>query len=191
MYYLDANIVYPMFAITKKRLDLFYNTGSSGNTLLDYCIDLLRKADKRSELLILSDLSVLETLGVASRDIGPEKAKMILQAIHKQIFLEVIQTSQSAWLIAKAMSVKTSIEARDSLHLAIALLTDVVTSLITCDKDFTARAQIFLTIDYEKFSIAKELQTWYRFSDMEILTLERKIVTRATSLNMELISLTE
>lgn len=187
MLYLDANILYPMFAATEKRRTQFNNEGSSGNKLLDYCITLIRDIDSGDKLVVLSDLAIMETLGVASRDIGPKKARSILQAVNKQQFMEVIQTTQYAWMVAQSLTVSTSIEGRDSLHLANALLTQIVRKVITCDKDFAEKAQIFLNRNYQHFELLDELKTWYQISNEEQTDLVQIIKNRASELQFDLI----
>ena len=162
MLYLDANIVYPMFAATEKRRTRFINEGSSGNKLLDYCITLIRDIDRGDKLVVLSDLAIMETLGVASSDIGPKKARSILQAVNKQQFMEVIQTTQYAWMVAQ-------------------------TKVITCDKDFVEKAQIFLTRNYQNFELLDELKTWYQISNEEQTDLVQIIKNRASELQFDLI----
>lgn len=188
MFYLDANIVYPMFAITAKRQKRFESTGTSGNSILDRCITLIQGIDNGKELAILSDLAVLETLGVASRDVGFENARKILKAIFAQKNLEVIQTTQHAWIVAKSLTVLTSIEARDSLHLANALLSQVVTTIITSDKDFREKGQRFLDQNYAQFSIPPEIQAWYQITEQEKTGLHSQIQQRALELGFDLVT---
>ena len=187
MLYLDANILYPMFAITDKRRTRFNNEGSSGNKLLDYCIPLIQDIDRGDKVVVLSDLAIMETLGVASRDIGPKKAKSILQAINKQQFLEVIQTTQYAWIVAQSLTVTTSIEGRDSLHLANALLTKIVRKVITCDRDFAEKAQLFLTHNFQRFELFDELKAWYQISAEEQTHILEIVKSRALELQFDLI----
>lgn len=189
MSYIDANIIYPMFAITEKRRALFDKTGTSGHQLLDYCIQLLTEVDMGNQLLIFSDLGVLETLGIASRDIGIEKSQMILQAINRQKYIEIIQTTQTAWVTAFTLIKTVSIEGRDSLHLANALITKITIELVTCDKKFADAAIAFLRRDHLNFQIPQELQNWYQVSDEEKKSLEEQISSRVSELEIELIQI--
>lgn len=188
MKYLDANVLFPMFAVTEKRQLEYLESGTSGNAIIDYCLVLLEEIDKNKQVLIVSDLAVLETLGVASRDAGPEKARLILQAINKQLGIEVIQTSQLAWAVAKAITVVSSIEGRDSLHLANSLLTEVVTRIVTCDKDFAVKSRLFLEEGINNFMVPEELLNWYRLSQDDAHNLLGLIKSRS-NIEIELLEL--
>ncbi|MHA1168439.1 MAG: hypothetical protein ACTSP4_01480 [Candidatus Hodarchaeales archaeon] len=186
MKYLDANILFPMFATSKKRHLRYIETGTSGNTIIDYCFKLIKELDNNRLVLIVSDLAVLESLGVASRDAGPGKAKIILQAINKQLGIVIIQTTQLAWVLAKTITIVSSIEGRDSLHLANSLLTKVVTELVTCDKNFALKSRLFLEGKIHDFAIPRELLNWYRLSQDDAQDLYR-LVQSCPNLEIELL----
>lgn len=184
--YVDANILYPMFGISKKRFERYTEEGTTGSKLLNYCLHLLEAMEKKEVILLVSDLGILETIGVASRDIGIVKARRILEGIHAQKNLEIIKSDQLNWMLAYNLTMNTRIEARDSLHLSNALLTTLVTDLVTCDRDFGERAAAITTKISQSIEFNPIPEKWYNLENGNDL-IKELLNQREKQLQIELV----
>jgi hypothetical protein len=143
MKYLDANILFPMFALSARRRKNFKEEGSTGSLICDFGLNLIGEMDEGITRCLISDLVLLETSSVVSRDTDPDKAALLVQAVLSQKGLEIFYTPDIAWIVAQSLVLQTAIEARDSLHLANCLLINLIQELLTCDKDFYEKATEF------------------------------------------------
>ncbi len=144
MKYLDANVLFPMFALSERRRRRFEEEGSSESIICDFCLKLIGEMDEGATTCLISDLVLLETSSVVGREATPTKATMLVQAVLRQKGLDVFYTTDMAWIVAQSLVLQTSIEARDSLHLANCLLVDLVEEFLTSDKDFYKKATQFV-----------------------------------------------
>jgi hypothetical protein len=72
--FIDANILFRMFATTTFRLERFNSSGSSGSKSLDHAINIQMKLRDGTETYLTSELALLEACVVASVKTSSEKS---------------------------------------------------------------------------------------------------------------------
>ena len=168
--FIDSNVLFRMFATSPGKIEQYQKTGSCGSEALDYAIGLLLKLGK--ERYSTSEIALLETVGVTSRLGGSAKAQMLLEAVMAQEGLRILETRALAYPISFAFTLEYRLEARDSLHLGVAVLggADV---LITSDADFAARTKSIVNrAAVEGFHIPQLVRSIYHLESKEAGLIE-------------------
>lgn len=80
--FIDANILFRMFAVSPTRMERYRSKGTSGSKALDYAINVLLNVHKGS--YSTSEVALLEACSVAAREAGREKAITLLKAVLEQ-----------------------------------------------------------------------------------------------------------
>lgn len=94
---------------------------------------------------------------------------------------QILETRALAYPLGFATVLTYQLEARDSLHLAVAALGGV-TALITSDKNFADGTEsITKQVALEGFQLPKPIAAMYGLTDKEVTLIEEK-VTRSLSL---------
>lgn len=176
--FIDSNVLFRMFAAPTVRIEQHRRTGSCGNKALDYAIELLLKLGK--EKYSTSEIALMETVGVASRLGGSAKAERMLEAVMAQEGFRILETNALAYPIAFAFILAYHLEARDSLHLAVAFLGGVST-FITSDGSFATGTQSMMKqVKNEGFHIPLTVRTIYRLGSKEAELIEQTVASIST-----------
>lgn len=167
-----------MFAASPLKIEQHRKTGSCGSKALDYAIELLLKLGKES--YSTSEIALLETVGVASRLGGPGKAERLLEAVIAQEGFRILETRALAYPLSFALTLAYQLEARDSLHLAVAILGGV-SILITSDASFASGTESIINqVEGEGFHIPRSVRTIYHLNPREATLIEEKAASVST-----------
>lgn len=184
--FIDANILFRMFAITLSRLERFESSGSSGSKPLDYAIRILIKLRDGAGTYFTSELALLEACGVASNETSSDKAYQLLKSALEQDGLGVLEVQPLAWPLAFSFTLYDGVGARDALHLAVALLGQV-NKITTSDSHFAdgiERMRVEIK-DSGRINIPPIIQSMYGISGEERGMLEQNITRVLSSLDVE------
>jgi predicted nucleic acid-binding protein len=177
--FIDSNVLFRMFAASPDAIRRYQETGTCGNAQLDYAIGLLLRLGEGG--CSTSELALLETVGVASRLGGREKAETLLRAVVTQDGFQVLETRALAYPVSFAFVTTYGLEARDSLHLSVASLSGV-DSLLTSDIDLAERTEsVIRRAREEGFRLPDQIRTIYHLTVREARLTEEQ-VTRSLSL---------
>ena len=174
----DANILFRMFAVTPARMEDYNSKGTSGSKSLDYAIDIMAKLPDGD--YSTSELALLEACGVASRESGRNKSISLLEAALEQEGLTILEAKALAYPLAFCFVLEHGLEARDALHLGIAVISRVST-IATSDREFADGIE-----GIRKGSgirIPTVIEAMYGLSEQEALVLSRN--TNAALSNIE------
>ncbi len=172
-----------MFAASPVKIKQYRETGSCGNKALDYATDLLLKLGAGG--YSTSELALLETVGVASRLGGPGKGETLLRAVITQLGFRVLETRALSYPLSFAFTLAYRLEARDSLHLSVAILGGT-SILLTSDMDFADGTQsIIEQVADEGFQIPPAVRTIYRLADKESSLIEETVTRSLSHLSVE------
>jgi predicted nucleic acid-binding protein len=172
-----------MFAASPQKIRQYQETGSCGNKSLDYAIGLLLKLERGG--YSTSEIAVLETVGVASRLGGVSKAETLFRAVIMQEGFRILETRALTYPLAFAFVLMYQLEARDSLHLAVATLSGV-TVLITSDGNFADGTEsIIKQVAQHGFQFPKPVRAIYRLTDKEATLIEEKAAQSLSLLSLE------
>jgi predicted nucleic acid-binding protein len=161
-----------MFAVSPIKIKQYQETGTCGNKSLDYAIGLLLKLGKGG--YSTSEIALLETVGVASRLGGPAKAETLLRAVITQEGFRILETRALAYPLSFAFVLASELEARDSLHLSVAILAGT-TVLVTSDVDFADGTESMVRQVIERgFQIPQSIRTIYQLTREEAALIEKK-----------------
>lgn len=168
-----------MFAASADMIRRYQESGSCGNKSLDYAIGLLLRLGEGG--CSTSELALLETVGVATRLGGRNKAETLLRAAVMQEGFQILGTRALAYPLSFAFVLTYGLEARDSLHLAVATLSGVGI-LTTSDVDFANGTEsVIKQVTDEGFQLPRHIRTIYRLSDKQATLIEER-ATRSLSL---------
>lgn len=184
--FIDTNVLFRMFAITPTRFEQFNSTGTSGSKSLDHAIGIILKLRDGTEKFLTSELALLEACGVASNESrNPEKAVLLLKSALEQEGLSILDVKPLAWPVAFSFTLE-NIEARDALHLAVALLGQA-NSLMTSDKQFASAVEALKNkVETEgRIIIRPIIQLMYDITEVEANTLERNVARLLSHLELE------
>ena len=172
-----------MFAASPQKIRQYRETGSCGKKSLDYAIGLLLNLERGG--YSTSEIALLETVSVASRLGGRTKAEILFHSVTMQEGFQILETRALAYPLSFATVLKYQLEARDSLHLAVAALGGV-TALITSDKEFADRTEsITKQVAVEGFEVPKPVGTIYELTDREVALIEEKVTQSLSLLSVE------
>ncbi len=172
-----------MFAASPQKIRKYEEAGSCGNSSLDYAIGLLLKLERGD--YSTSEIAVLETVSVASRLGGLNKAEILFEAVMTQQGLRILETRALAYPIAFTFVLMHQLEARDSLHLAIAAL-NAVSGLITSDKDFAdGTAVIIKKVADRGFQMPPLVRVFYGLTDKEAALIEERVAQSLSLVSLE------
>lgn|SRR5487761_211550 len=184
--FIDANILFRMFAITSSRLERFNSSGSSGSKSLDHAINILMKLRAGTETYLTSELALLEACGVASVETSSEKAHTLLRSALEQQGLGLLEVKALTWPLAFSFTLCHRIEARDALHLAVALVGQA-NKIATSDNAFADGIEEMKDKikSSGRIDIPPVIQAMYVIAGQETVTLERNITRVLSSLEVE------
>jgi predicted nucleic acid-binding protein len=167
-----------MFAVSRLKIEQYKETGSCGNKSLDYAIDLLLKLGEGS--YSTSEIALLETVSIASRLGGSNKAETLLRAVIAQEGFRILETRALAYPLSFAFTLAYRLEARDALHLAVAILGGV-SVLITSDTDFADGTESIINhVTEQGFHIPRSVRTIYHLDGREAALIEEKAASLST-----------
>lgn len=81
MKYLDVNILFPMFALSARRRKKFQEERSTGSLICDFGLNMIEEMDEGITRCLISDLVLLETSSMVSRDTDHTKAALLVQNV--------------------------------------------------------------------------------------------------------------
>jgi predicted nucleic acid-binding protein len=172
-----------MFAASPQKIRQYQETGSCGKKSLDYSIALLLNLERGG--YSTSEIALLETISVASRLGGPRKAETIFRSVITQEGFRVLETRALAYPLGFAFVLTYQLEARDSLHLAVAALSGV-TSLITSDESFAVGTDSLVEqVALQGFQLSKAVASAYHLTDEEATLIEQKAAQSLATLSVE------
>ena len=176
--FIDSNVLFRMFAVSRLKIEQYKETGSCGNKSLDYAINLLLKLSEGE--YSTSEIALLEMVGVASRLAGTSKAETLLQSVIAQEGLRILETRALAYPLSFAFTLTYRLEARDALHLGVAVLNGV-NVLITSDADFAAGTESIVNhVTEQGFHIPSSVRTIYRIGGREAALIEEHASSLST-----------
>jgi len=162
-----------MFAASPQTIRKYRENGSCGRESLDYAIELLLRLGEGG--YSTSEIALLETVGVASRLGGKAKAEELFKAVTLQEGLRVLETRSLAYPLSFELVLSYQLEARDSLHLSVAILNSV-SKLITSDADFADRTELMIeSVKHEGLQLPGFIKTMYQIQDEEADLLEKRL----------------
>lgn len=181
--FIDSNVLFRMFAASPQKIKQYQETGSCGNKSLDYAIGVLLNLAPGG--YSTSEIALLETISVASRLGGPRKAEILFQSVIMQEGLRVLETRALAYPLSYALVLNHQLEARDSLHLAVAVLGGV-TALVTSDRGFADGTEsITKHVALRGFQLPKPVSVIYGLSDREVTLIEEKAAKSLSIFSVE------
>jgi predicted nucleic acid-binding protein len=185
--FIDANILFRMFAVTPARLERYNSSGTSGSKSLDYAIKTMMKIQSSDpeDAYSTSELALLDVCGVASREGSTDRAGRILQDVLEQQGLSILETSPLSYPLAFAFTLGSGIEARDALHLSVALIRKV-TTIATSDLQFARGIEILRDKAVEeRLRIPTMVQKMYSLAEHQCLLIERAATSAFSALEVE------
>ena len=181
--FIDSNVLFRMFAASPRKIRQYQRTGSCSNKALDYAIDLLLKLGEGG--YSTSELALLETVGVASRLGGLGKEETLLRAVITQAGFRVLETRALSYPLSFAFTLAYQLEARDSLHLSVAILGGT-SILITSDTDFADGTESMIEqVAEQGFQIPRPVRTIYHLADKESSLIEESVARPLSLLSVE------
>jgi len=172
-----------MFAASPQKIRQYQETGSCGKKSLDYAIGLLLNLERGG--YSTSEIALLETVSVASRIGGPSKAETLLESVMMQEGFRILETRALAYPLSFAFVLTYQLEARDSLHLAVAALAGV-TAIITSDRNFADGTEsITKQVALRAFQLPRYVSAIYGLSDREATLIEEKVARSLSLLSVE------
>jgi predicted nucleic acid-binding protein len=181
--FIDSNVLFRMFAASPEAIRRYQETGSCGNPSLDHAIALLLRLGEGG--CSTSELALLETVGVAARLGGREKAETLLRAVVTQDGFHVLETRALAYPVSFSFVMTQGLEARDSLHLSVATLSGV-NVLTTSDIDFAEGTEsVIRQAKEEGFRLPGYVTTMYRLTGTEARLAEEQVTRSLLLLKVE------
>ena len=181
--FIDSNVLFRMFAVSPQKIKQYQETGSCGKKSRDYAIGLLLNLERGG--YSTSEIALLETISVASRLGSPSKAETILQSVIMQEGFRILETRALAYPLSFAFVLTYQLEARDSLHLAVAALGGVV-AIITSDRNFADGTEsIIKQVALRAFQLPKYVSVIYGLPDKEATLIEEKVARSLSLLSVE------
>jgi predicted nucleic acid-binding protein len=181
--FIDSNVLFRMFAASPQKIRQYQETLSCGKESLDYAIGLLLNLGWGG--YSTSEIALLETISVASRLAIPSKAEILLQSVIMQEDFWILETRAPAYPLVFAFVLTYQLEARDSLHLAVAALAGV-TALITSDRNFADGTEsVVKQVALQGFQIPKYVSTIYGLTDREATLIEGKVAQSLSLLSVQ------
>ena len=178
--FIDANILFKMFAVTPSRMEKYNSSGTSGSRGLDYAIKILLSLN--DEMYSTSELALLEACGVASREAGNEKARSLLKVALEEESLAILDVRAITYPLAFSFVLGYGFETRDALHLGVAVLARV-SRVLTSDDDFADRIDSLIKeVRHDRIRIPSAVQAMYCLSDKEIQIVEKDAMSVLTNL---------
>jgi len=172
-----------MFAASPQKIKQYQETGSCGKKSLDYAIALLLNLERGG--YSTSEIALLETISVASRLGGPSKAEAMFRSVIMQEGLRILETRALTYPLGFAIVLRYQLEARDSLHLAVATLGGV-TALVTSDESFADGTEsIIKQVALQGFQLPKSISAIYRLTDKESTLIEQRAAQSLALLSVE------
>jgi predicted nucleic acid-binding protein len=181
--FIDSNVLFRMFATSSQKIKQYKETGSCGKKSLDYAIGLLLNLEQGG--YSTSEIALLETISVASRLGGASKAETLFQSVVMQEGLRILETRALAYPLGFSLVLEYQLEARDSLHLAVAALGGV-TALITSDRNFTEGTESIINqVALHGFQLPNSVSAIYGLTDKEATLIEEKASKSLSLLSVE------
>lgn len=183
MKFIDSNVLFRMFAASGEMIRRYREAGSCGNRALDYAIGLLLRVGEGG--YSTSELALLETVSVAARLGGKEKAGTLFRAVLTQEGLQILETRALAYPLSFALVLTYGLEARDSLHLAVATLSGV-SILTTSDVSFADGTEsVIKQVTDQGFQLPTHIRAVYRLTDEQATFIERQFSQSLSILSVE------
>ncbi len=181
--FIDSNILFRMFAASPAKIERYRENGSCGNESLDYAVGLLLKLGEGG--YSTSEIALLETVSVASRLGGQSKAEALFRAAITQEGLRILETRGLAYPLSFAFVLDYRLEARDSLHLAVATLS-AVSILITSDANFADGTETAIKqVAEQGFQLPRSVRAVYRLTGKETTLVEEKVNQSLSLISVE------
>ena len=181
--FIDANVLFRMFAVSAPRLERYRSQGTSGSKTLDHAIGILLELEKGD--YSTSELALLEACGVAAREAGKEKALSLLKAAMEQEGLSVLSIKAMTYPLALSFVLEHGLQVRDALHLAVAVIARL-TKISTSDADFADRIEHLRTDSLNiGFRIPRIVEEMYGMTHQETRMLEQTATFALSALSVE------
>jgi predicted nucleic acid-binding protein len=172
-----------MFAASPAKIKQYQETGACGNESLDYAIDLLLRLGEGG--YSTSELALLETVSVASRLGGQWKAETLFGAVIAQESFQILETKALAYPLSFAFTLENQLEARDSLHLAVATLSGV-NAIITSDTKFADSIESMTKHVVQRgFRLPTSVRGVYRLTRKQASIIEEQVTPRLSILSVD------
>ncbi len=181
--FIDANILFRMFAVSPLRLERYRSERTSGSKTVDYAIRLLLELENGD--YSTSELALLEACGVAAREAGQEKAISLLKSVLEQEGLSILGIKALTYPLALSFVLEHGLQARDALHLGVAVIAHA-TKISTSDADFADRIEQ-LGRDAQSIGIRmpRLVEEMYGMTDQEARMLEQRATLTLSNLGVE------
>lgn len=182
--FIDANVLFRMFAVSATRLERYRSQGTSGSKALDYAISTLLSVGDAGGYAT-SELALLEACGVASREGGEEKSVSLLKATLEQEGMSILGMKALAYPLAFTFILEHEMQARDALHLGIAVISKV-DRIVTSDGDFADCTEALVRqASNTGIRIPRIIEQMYGLSEDETRLIERSATTSLSRLKVE------
>ena len=181
--FIDANILFRMFAVSSKRMEGYHEKGTSGSKALDYAIGVLLNLYRGG--YSTSELALLEACGVAARVGKIDKATVFLRAVLEQEGLSILGVTAPVYPLAYAFVLEYGMGARDALHLGVATMGGV-NRIATSDVEFAdGVGKIRDGARSRGIKIPRILGTMYGLSGQERYILENRATSALSKMEAE------
>jgi len=181
--FVDANILFKMFAVSRKRLEGYHEKGTSGSKALDHAIDILLNLYRGG--YSTSELALLEACGVVARVGNIDKATLFLRAVLEQEGFSILGVTALVYPLAYAFVLEYGIGARDALHLGVATISGV-NRVATSDIEFADGVEkIGWGARSRGIKIPRIVEAMYGLSGQERHILENRATSALSKMETE------
>lgn len=132
--FIDTNILFRMFAISKKRHERYLKEGTTGLKSLDYSLKLLEACERGEIRIVVNDLAVMESCGIPARNGLAAKARSMAEAIMHQEGIDIYTIPAILYPTAFSSVLNYGFQVRDAIHVASSIILGA-DKLITSDLD--------------------------------------------------------
>lgn len=155
--FIDSDVLVRFLAINQEKKQLFDSTGTTGVQDLDNALSLVKDIEANKQVIIFSEVSILEILCYLKRFNSDKKIPAVLTNIYKIGPVQPVDSliTKFAWFFGS----KYNLHSGDSFHIAFSLFYDIQ-QIYICDSKFY-NSFIAIQQDIQKFG-SKPLEEFFQ-----------------------------
>jgi len=131
--FIDSDILFSFFALSKEKMEIFDKTGTTGNNNLDTIINLISEIENKEQIICLSEISILEIVCVLKRRNSSFKIPNIVRKLYS--IGNILPLDDLMIKLAWFVGSNYKLHSGDALHVSFCLMNDIE-EIILQDKEF-------------------------------------------------------
>lgn len=121
--FIDSDILFRNFAISRDKLALFNESGSTGIKSLDDTLILIKRIEDERQNLCISEFSLLELICILNRLHSAPKIPRVLERL--RLTSEILPLEDITLSLAQFLGANFELHSGDAIHASFCILNDI------------------------------------------------------------------